>query len=1056
MANYSASYPKVANQIITYNNNIVEMLSKITSLTTTTDSSIQFQLYDESGVLRTFSMPSFNSLKSDIERLNNNINSLYGLDSTGSIIQTTNKNSYKKLITVDLNREPNAIHSLDVVDTFVARSNWFFDSLTDPMSLIEFDLTDKIEDNVRKCLVRRYMVRFLTNEAGELTEAGLSALESFNANFLNNSSILLTEFEEWHSTTPGVFNPINPKYDEDVFDIEPNKVLYDGIFSVMRIQEDRLNKKLWYVLDTLDYLIIETNSVKQLAINDELIINTSRTGTKYKVIEVSTSESNPRVRLERVEGIEAIPVGLGTLKIYSPVINNKKINISVGFNERNVVFIKPINTENHLQSRRWSLGVGFYTNNLRLISNNEDNGITMDKFYIEYVNDYGAALQDFVKKSIPLKYGVKPTPVLLNQENFKVVQINKHLTNNTDSQLIKTKYSQQLNLKSEMQQLSEAILQKTKASSYTKYKTEADRKKATIELSELTAKRENNSKLLNSISNEIITLSRDSNSIKIEPKFRIRGFWDYPEAIKTMNTRPQEIVQFKVQYRYLSKDGKTSPVEVYSKGGTNEILSDWIDYSSELRRRIYDINTDSYIWLDESTKGTDSLKINHIDIPISKNEMVEFRIKSLSEVGYPDSMIESDWSESIFIEFPDEFNDLVSESDEIISEAKKDDILLSVNNELRSMGYEAHISDTIVINNTRYDHHSSRILSGFFDDNGVSIDLFEYIKKLTDRISTLEASINRTKGSLEVVVYRNNSEHIIKNGSETTFNVECEDYLEKYEESGAPVGRVYANNIYTIKDFFIRIRNKRENSTLGLISGKSYISSNFYNTDAPQGFWVNMQDELLTSDITGKTNTQLNNQFIWLMNYDGIVNNITSKIYDNIGNEFENDNSNSIVNVLSSNSYNIGYKVDNILRLNGNNKSLLENGKWLDRNVSISSTTKFLSSIHPVIKELEYLQENNSERVKSLAYGEDIIIPINIYFKMNALDNNQSGSDYAYINLNNKKQTTKHIKKLKFYMEDESENRPFIFTLKFNLNRVKIAFKQFNDIGREIIDDFSN
>jgi hypothetical protein len=42
----------------------------------------------------------------------------------------------------------------------------------------------------------------------------------------------------------GIINPSNPKFDEQIFDLEPNNLLYDGEFSVLRIQEDRLNKKL--------------------------------------------------------------------------------------------------------------------------------------------------------------------------------------------------------------------------------------------------------------------------------------------------------------------------------------------------------------------------------------------------------------------------------------------------------------------------------------------------------------------------------------------------------------------------------------------------------------------------------------------------------------------------------------------------------------------------------------------------------------------------------------------------------------------------------------------
>jgi hypothetical protein len=103
-----SSFPKVADQVISFNKNIVDILTKINSVTTTTEPSVNVQIFDDNGVLRNFAIPSVNSLKSEIDRLNNNINSLYSIDTTGSLIQTS-PNNFKKLITVDLNREPSPI-----------------------------------------------------------------------------------------------------------------------------------------------------------------------------------------------------------------------------------------------------------------------------------------------------------------------------------------------------------------------------------------------------------------------------------------------------------------------------------------------------------------------------------------------------------------------------------------------------------------------------------------------------------------------------------------------------------------------------------------------------------------------------------------------------------------------------------------------------------------------------------------------------------------------------------------------------------------------------------
>jgi hypothetical protein len=1041
-----SSFPRVADQVITFNKNIVDILSKIDSATTTSDSTVSVQIIDDEGVLRNFTMPSFTSLKAEIDRLNNNINSLYSIDAAGAMIQTSNQNKFKKIITVDLNREPLPIGTLGTFENFKSTPNWFFDALMDPMVSVEIDLSGKIEDNVRKCQVRRFIVDFAKNVDGTLTPLGQSALNSFNDRFRNNSNIVYAEFEEWHTTTNGLVEPLNPKFDEQVFDLEPNNLLYDGEFSVLRIQEDRINRKLFYVLDRLDYIVVDSTEVKQLSLGDEVIINTAKSATRYKVIEISTAESNPRARFERVEGIEPIPVGIGTLKIYSPVVYTKLVKVSIGYNERNVIFVKPINADNNLVAKRWSLGTGFYTNDLRLSSESTANGLTMEQFYIDYVYDYGIALKDLVAKKTPNSLAGTPTSPTLNLDNFKVVQINKHLTDTPDANLIKQKYNYQNSLKSEVSQIDAAITDRNKKMKFVKFANENQKKQSKLEIEDLTKKKDSKSKLLATLAQEIITLAKNPQS-KTEPKFRVRGFWSMPEAVATRGTKPQEIVQFRVQYRYVSQSGQETPIEQYQVDGlqSKAAFSNWTEFKTDARKRTFDPSTGEYFWEIEDLESAETPNINQIDISIQQGERVEFRVKSISEVGWPESPVESDWSEILTVDFPDDLNNVINENDFILQEATKEDLKVSMSNELSAKGLDEHLSDTITVNSKVFHHDATKIISGFKDENGVALDLFEYLKSLQDRIISLEEKIRRAKGELEVVVLRNNQEFIISNGSETIFNIECEDYLDKFSGQGVPSGRIYENGIYVIKDFVIKVRNKAQESALGLLSNRTYLQNpDVYNTTAPQTFFVNDQDELITSDITGQTRTQLSNQFLWMVNYDSITSNTVSKLSENVGNLFSTNNSNSITSILSSTEYNVGYAETSILSFVGNNKSLLDPAKWIDSTVSVASTNKLLTSIHPVVKDLELITETNSDKVKTINPGDtsSIVLPLNIYFKMNALDSNQTGLNYQYINLNNSQKTVKHIKKVKFLLENEAENRPFIFTLKFNINRNKVIIKK--------------
>ena len=779
-----------------------------------------------------------------------------------------------------------------------------------------------------------------------------------------------------------------------------------------------------------------------MKIGRELIVNREKTSKRYKVIEVSTAELNPRVRVEKLEGLEAIPVGVATLKIYSPIVYKKTVKVSVGYNERNLVFAKPINTENHLLSRNWSLGTGYWTNDLRLNSNSPDNGITMEQFYTDYVYDYGTVLQDLVAKKTPNKLAGIPVSPTLNSNNFKVVQINKHLTDTPDSNLIKQKHNYQQSLKSQLEQVSQAIISRNKRFKFEKFKSESSKKQAYLEIEELSTKKDSASRLLTSTTQEILDLSKSTFS-EVQPVFRVRGFWSIPEAVVTRSTKPQEVVQFRVQYRYLSKDGKETPIETFNVDNTQSTaaFSNWNEFKTDARKRIFDPATGAYSWQIEDVTSADTPNINQLDISIRANERVEVRVKSISEVGWPESPVESDWSDILTVDFPDNLNNVLNENSFILQEANKEDLKANVTRELSAKGLDEHLSDTFTVNSKVFHHDSNKILSGFKDENGVALDLYEYLKKMEDRIKTLEEKIKRAKGELEIIVLRNNQEFIVTNGSEITFNIECEDYLQAFRGTGIPTGRVYRNNIYVIKDFVVKIRNKSADSPLGLLSSRNYLTNtSVYNSNAPQIFWVNDQDELITSDSTGQTRTQLNYQYIWSTNYDSVTANTVNKLSENIGNTFNNRGSNSITSVLGSTEYNIGYYENTILNFIGNNKSILDNSKWIDTTVSVNSTTKLLTSIHPVVKKLENIVETNTDQTKTINSGDDnsVLIPLNIYFKMNSLDNNQPGLNYQYIDLNRTRNTVKHVKKVKFLLENESDNKDFTFIIKFNINRSKV------------------
>jgi len=1042
-----SSYHTVAEQVITFNNNLVDTLSKINQLATSASASVTVNITNQAGAIQQFTVPSFGYLKSEIDRLNNNINSIYNINNAGALIQPSSTNGFQKVVVVNLNKEPNDVTILNTVNNFKSSKNWFFEGMMNPMLSVTIDLSNKVDYDVRKVLSRRYIVEFEKDTAGKYTNLGQSALNSFNSLFRNNGAIILDDFLTWHSTTPGVVNPDYPNYDEQQFDMDPNQLLYTGLFSVLKTEEDLLNRKLWYWVNTLSYVNNITNEVKQLMIGDQVIINNNISTTIYSIVEISNASSSPKLRLQRKVGNDPIPVGNNTLKIYSDVYYTKSVEVSIGYNERNVVFIKPLNMDTYLLSKNWSYGTGFWTNDLSLSSSDAYNGSTMEQYYIDNVYDYGKSIKDLIAKKIPNTLASTPNKVVLDVNNFKVTQINKHLTDTPDSNLLKEKNNQQSSLKSEIDQLNQAISDKNKQLKVTRFSSDAAKNQFMNEIDRLSKTRDSKSKALSTVVSDILSLSNSSAS-PVDYKFSVRGFWNIPAAIVTRGTNPQEVIQFEIQYRYLSIDGKQTPIDtVKLDTNTTASFSNWISIKSDVRGRTFNASTGKYTWDVEDVTNPDVVNINQVDIPIQANESIEIRVKSISEVGWPESLVVSDWCDPITVAFPNDLITNKNQTNAIVTNANKEDIKTSIQSDLSAKGLDEHLSETTVLNNHTYFHEASSILSGQKDSNGISLSVFDYMAALEARIKALENQISKVKGELQVVIYRNSEQFIVKNGSELTFTVECEDYLDQFLSSGVPSGRVYANNIYSIKDFLLKITNKSTTSPLGLLSSRTYINStntDFYNSDAPQSFWINNQNELIFSNVTGDTKTQLDNQFVWVTNYDSLNQTSITKLSDNIGNGFVSNDSNSITGVLSSSEFNLGYSENSILSFVGNNNSLLDISKWIDDTVSVSSTTKLLTTIHPSIDRLENIVETNSSKNHELSGGSqnDINIPINIYFKMNALDPSQSGLNYQYINLNSVNTTIRHTKKVKFLLETDVDNRPFVFSVKFVINRNKVVLNK--------------
>lgn len=1010
------SFVTIAEQLALFNKNSTEIITKLNDVVTSESNVVNVTQTDSNGINYTYSMPTVGKLQADIIEINNNIKRLAGMNDNN--VHVINGKSTKKIYLSDLNREPNRIDSIDTVSTFTQTNNWFFESLMNPTLSVKFDMTDKVGSDVDGVISRRYIVKFEKDKTG-FTSKGLEALTSFNSKFSNKSNIDLNEFLTWYKnpTNTGVINNLIPTYDEQYFDFEYQEVSDFGLFSILKQELDTINNKMWYHIYPYRY-VSSTGQEKTLKINDELILNKQDSVTRYKILETSSASSNFRVRLELIEGFDPIPTGTNVLRYYGNVNVNKVVNVTVGFDEYNVVFMKPLNSRNKIKGSIFSTGTAFYTNDLKL---DTDSNISMSQYYMDTVYDYGTLIKDLIKKQIPSNVGITPNVPSLIVDNFKVVQINQHLTDTEDTKVINDLHSQKNTLKTKLEQINNAIIQKNQDLAVKKYTSVTERDKDVAELAKLVKDQETNTTQYYSITTQLKSKTDTINTT--EPKFKVRGFWDIPAAKTQTGYRDQEVVQFRIQYRYSSKSGTENQTEGYnlvtnttSNNTTTGYFSNWNELKSDLRKRVYNEATEEWIWVTEDVSNPDIININQLDISINAGEKVEIRMKSISEVGYPDSILESEWSNIITVEFPDNLSSIIDQNQYVLKQAEQDNLTTNFELTLDTKGLTKHVQDAFYINETYVAHTDDKIVTKYKDIHGDTYNLREYLEFLTNKIATLEGIIYSAKGVLKVSVFDGNNEIEVKNNSSVSINVVLQNYGKSKD------GITYDNLVYTISDYYIKIQNLSSGSPLKFLVTDSYS----YGTTVRQNDDVN-----LASLVDNNNNVLIQKEGQWIYFCDTLNN---EDLYG--GNLTNNSTAEEemLIGALESKNKNIGLESGFLNPSKTNQITYPITGKVRTETPLINEwfkgTETLGTTIAPMVKSIEDVLIPNTTTSLEITNVEDIKIPLNLYWIFKT-------KNESTININSLNYT-EHVKSVRVRMNPTTISSAFDFVVNFNIQNKRM------------------
>jgi hypothetical protein len=433
----------------------------------------------------------------------------------------------------------------------------------------------------------------------------------------------------------------------------------------------------------------------------------------------------------------------------------KNLQVNVGYDERQVIFVKPIDKNFNVTTRNFSPGVAIYTNDLTI--DTPDGSSTFEEYYKTQVSDFGNTFISAAKeKPVPAIYGIKPAAPTPSVDNFKVVLVNSQKLDTTAINDIKTKTAQKNSVSSESTQLDIAIEKKKQDLNTSKFNSDAERNAVKNQLDELIREKTAKSNLYASLVKDLSTVAQNPPATLDSPKYRVRGFWQIPQPQVAVKTSPQNVIQFLVSYRYLSTDGTAPGVDQYdfrdsSGSAVRAYFSNWNEYKTEIRKKSFDPATGTYKWDTEDVQNAESVNINQLDIPISKGEKVEIRIKSISEAGWPVNPAMSDWSTSVIVEFPAHLEQ-EAEVSTTLKQADAEQIRVNFNQDLAAKGLDTHLSSSFVQQDKYYAHNAESISSGFFNPDGSIINLYAKLQELETNYNQLKALIEKAKGVLSVTI----------------------------------------------------------------------------------------------------------------------------------------------------------------------------------------------------------------------------------------------------------------------------------------------------------------
>ncbi len=776
--------------------NSLEIIQKLFDLTVSNSDTVilEYQLTD--GTIQQYNLPSYGFLLSEIKRLQTNLDNITGIGVNFAYIKTSS-GSIRAVLISELPNEPKVINNITIPKTFTPKPSRIFEKFVNPNSFVTINLSRLPNHNSKNVMVKKLLLKISSTTDLDFYTQNIDGKNDIDYDTiiaqLNTSTVSYTEYDEMLEF-PAVIPKITGNFSVLNIFKTPVTQIIDGITTVIN--------QITYRLDKSTYTDTTTGVQINLKAGDLLVENLSnRNDTLYEVTQVDLTTN--QVILIRREGFSDIQIAANSLAIYPGFNYDYNVDIDVNANQYVVYWFKPVNPNLNIINLSWGSGIGLSTNALL---NSNDSVTSLSSFYDSTIVDIGKKLESLAKeKTIAFVDGVIPDAPVLDAANFKVEIVNTHKQEYRNDSIIRQGYAQKNKLKEDLDKLDAAIAKQKEFIATNKFPNNQSILKANIALSKLQTDRQNTSTQYNSVVGDLVNKTRTLQAF--DPVYRIRGFVNVP-----LPKNNQQIIQLLYEYRYLRPDNTSTESEVqkYTDASGNTVkavFSKWVAVSGKTLDKTLDSNGNP-IWAPQNVADPDSININQIDIPITPNEAVEIRMKSVSEAGYPGNPLTSDWSTSVIIPFPDSIS---QSSDFIATDAENANVLANLTKELDAIGVTEHISDSFRVQERYFAHEAKNVSTTFKTPENKPLAVDDVLLQLNTDLLSLKALVNSDKGQIQVNITDETGAVLSKVTNNDTGSLFTGYYTDLIKDAVIPKGEIVS------KLYYIEVSNVSA-ADLGLLS----------------------------------------------------------------------------------------------------------------------------------------------------------------------------------------------------------------------------------------------